>query len=269
LSSSSSSPNKSSPQSINQRSPSASPVTTSAPSHLLHNNPNGKVPDHVEVERLRAAAATEITTDEVKPIQTDFHFFVKENVEKYRKLAEEEVRSSMKDTAGDLDPFLVNSNLNSRLLKAWEELKKEDRESYMVLEEDDRRRFMEEDEIASRHCATLTARGKSPSSNGSNNNTGGPNRSPQSDKPNREERQESETKPATTPDRDGVKRSKGDNDDNDGAEEKKVDDMEVETTKRPMSSNDATNSNDDDPEQDTQESPTKRNKIAGDGEQKA
>jgi len=130
------------------------------------------LPDHVEVERLRAAAATEITTEEVKPIQTDFHFFVKKNIEKHLKLAEEEVRNSTKnESIGDgnndnknrkLDPFLVNSNLNTRLMKVWEAIPKESRDAFMVKEEDDRRRFMEEDEIASRHCATLTARGKSP-----------------------------------------------------------------------------------------------------------
>lgn len=114
------------------------------------------------MERLRAAAATEITTEEVKPIQTDFHFFVKDHIETYRKLAEEEVRGSVEDKDADLDPTLVNSNLNTRLMKAWEGLTKESRDSYMTQEEADRRRFMEDDEIASRHCATLTARGKSP-----------------------------------------------------------------------------------------------------------
>jgi hypothetical protein len=117
------------------------------------------------VERLRAAAATEITTEEVKPIQTDYHFFVKDHMAKYRTMAEEEVRKSLGKDPDDkepLDSLLVNTNLNSRLMKAWEALTREQRDAYMVKEEDDRRRFMEEDEIASRHCATLTARGKSP-----------------------------------------------------------------------------------------------------------
>ena len=132
------------------------------------------LPDRSEVERLREAAATELTTEEVKPIQTDFHFFVKENIDKYRKLAEEEVRSSLKDNEEEnLDPLLVNSNLNTRLMKAWEGLAKDDRDAYMVHEEADRRRFMEDDEIASRHCATLTARGKSPKIAGGESNTKG------------------------------------------------------------------------------------------------
>ena len=128
------------------------------------------LPDHGEVERLRAAAATEITTEEVKPIQTDFHFFVKEHIDTHRKLAEEEVRSSMEDKSEKLDSLIVNTNLNTRLMKAWEGLGKESREAYMVQEEADRRRFMEDDEIASRHCATLTARGKSTRVIGSDNN---------------------------------------------------------------------------------------------------
>ncbi|VEU36071.1 unnamed protein product [Pseudo-nitzschia multistriata] len=119
-------------------------------------------PDQGEVERLRAAAATEITTEEVKPIQTDFHFFVRENIEQYRSLAEEEVKRSMEDQSATPDPMLVNSNLNTRLMSAWECLTKETRDTFMTHEETDRRRFMEDDEIASRHCATLTARGKSP-----------------------------------------------------------------------------------------------------------
>jgi len=128
------------------------------------------LPDHDEVERLRAAAATEITTEEVKPIQTDFHFFVKEHIDTHRKLAEEQVRSSIEDKSGKLDPVLVNTDLNTRLMKTWEGLTKENRDAYMVQEEADRRRFMEDDEIASRHCATLTARGKSPRAVGGDGN---------------------------------------------------------------------------------------------------
>jgi hypothetical protein len=140
----------------------------------------------MEVERLRAAAAQELTTEEVRPIETDFHFFVKANMETYRKLAEEEVRETTKEE--EPDPYIVNTNLNERLLKAWEKMNTETHETYMNKEDGDRRRFMEEDEIASRHCATLTARGKSP-------------RDVDKDK-KKEERQESDTKPVPSPNRD-------------------------------------------------------------------
>jgi hypothetical protein len=113
------------------------------------------------LDRLRAAAAAELTHQEVKPIQSDFHFFAKENAHKYRSLAEEEVRKTLKLDEKP-DPLLVNTNLNTRLKMAWENLTNDERDAFMIKEEEDRRRFMEEDEIASRHCATLTARGKSP-----------------------------------------------------------------------------------------------------------
>lgn len=155
-----------------------------------------KATDHVEVERLRAVAATEISHVEVKPIRTDFHFFVQTHKEKYLKEANKEVRKSSKTPEGEkLDVFLVNTNLNTRLMKAWEDLTKEERDEYMVMEEEDRRRFMEEDEIASRHCATLTARGKSPRA---------------SDKSKKEEqREESETHLANSPDRESPNRKGG------------------------------------------------------------
>jgi len=237
------------------------------PPHPLH----GKLPDHVEVERLRAAAATEITTEEVKPIQTDFHFFVKDNIEKFRKLAEDEVRSSMKDSNAALDPFLVNSNLNTRLMKAWEALSKDQRDAYMVQEEDDRRRFMEEDEIASRHCATLTARGKSSNSNNNNssNNSNGNNSDTNSnkqeeDKGSKEEKQESESQVAVTPDRESAgPKEKPPSVDAEG-DEKKTDDvgakqaMDVDASKRPMPDS----SEGGDAEEETQESPAKKNKVS-------
>jgi hypothetical protein len=115
--------------------------------------------DIVEVERMRAAAAAELSHDEVKPIQSDYHFFVKANLVKFKELAEQEVRKSLNPDQ-KIDPYILNTNLNTRLKHAWEVLSAEEREVYASKEEEDRRRFMEEDEIASRHCATLTARGK-------------------------------------------------------------------------------------------------------------
>lgn len=151
------------PQGSPSGSADGSVTSSSLQAHLV----DGKIANHREVERLRAAAATELTAQEVKPIQTDFHFFVKDNLAKYRPLAEEDVRKSLgKEAAGGdkeeetLDPVLVNTNLNSRLMRAWEALTRDQRDAYMIQEENDRRRFMEDDEIASRHCATLTARGK-------------------------------------------------------------------------------------------------------------
>jgi hypothetical protein len=213
-----------------------------------------KLSNHVEVERLRAAAATEITPAEVKPIQTDFHFFAKENAAKFRKLAEKDVRASLAE-GEPLDPFLVNSNLNTRLMKAWEGLTKEQRDAYMVQEEEDRRRFMEEDEIASRHCATLTARGKSPNTTkvAAAAAAVAANAAKQLQELKKEERQESDTKQTNSPYRDsskpGTEDAEESEEEGDEALKRSSPDISVKTE------------GDDDDDEETQESPTKRNKM--------
>jgi hypothetical protein len=68
--------------------------------------------------------------------------------------------------------YLVNSSLNCRLMKAWEDLTVAEREVYAKKEQEDRRRFMQDDEVASRHCATLTARARSPGKKGTTNEDG-------------------------------------------------------------------------------------------------
>lgn len=88
-------------------------------------------------------------------------------MEKLRPAAEDEVRSS---NNGEVDLYLVNTNLNSRLMKEWEDASQVLRDEYMEKEEEDRKRFMADDEIASQHCATLTARARSPQFGPSSNN---------------------------------------------------------------------------------------------------
>lgn len=119
-----------------------------------------------DMERVKAAAAAELSLAEVKPIQTDFHFFIKDIKSRLREQAVQEVDASLVSCDAAFVTtnrnFLINSNLNCRLLKEWEDLSKEGREVYFQKEEVDRRRFMEDDEVASRHCFTLTARARSP-----------------------------------------------------------------------------------------------------------
>jgi hypothetical protein len=121
--------------------------------------------DIEELERVKAEAAAELNIASVKPIQTDFHFFVKEMSQNLQNEAEEEVNKSLEgsDVTDAERLYLINSNLNCRIMKAWEDLTASHREQYFKLEEEDRKRFMEEDEVASRHCVTLTARIRSPS----------------------------------------------------------------------------------------------------------
>jgi len=137
--------------------------TSSSAAAMNHRSSPTKLADDLETERLRQAALTEISPSQVAPIKTAFHFFVIDMRESILPIAEQEVRRSVSAREGEpLDPYLVNSNLNGRLIKAWEDLNEERRQACMRKEEEDRRRFMEEEEIASRHCATLTARSKSP-----------------------------------------------------------------------------------------------------------
>jgi hypothetical protein len=180
----------------------------------------------------------------VKPIQSDFHFFVKENVARFRAIVEEEVRKSLKEDE-QVDPFLVNSNLNSRLKTAWENLKNDQREAFMVKEEEDRRRFMEEDEIASRHCATLTARGKSP-------------RTPEKNTAN-EERQESEKVRITILDRESSPNIK--------IEEKKREECEENSNKSTGETVDAKSRTENPTEAFAVESPKKRSSPPAENEE--
>jgi hypothetical protein len=105
--------------------------------------------------------------DEVKPIQTDFHCFVLEWKDKLLREAEAEVEASLQGYESDDYKakhrlYLLNSNLNCRLMKKWEDFTMDEREDFFQKEEDDRRRFTTEDEVISRHCFTLTARLRSP-----------------------------------------------------------------------------------------------------------
>ena len=88
----------------------------------------------------------------VHPMKSDFYFFASENKdEQMAKVKEEQVKD-------DNSAFHSLSALNERILKKWEHASQKDRTWYKSKEETDRYRFMSEDEIASRHCATLTSR---------------------------------------------------------------------------------------------------------------
>lgn len=135
--------------------------------------------EDIDMDRQKAAAAVELTLAEVKPIQSDFHFFVHEMREKLEPIAAAELDKTISSQKASIAKntmkytFLLNSNLNCRLLREWENLTMDQRSEYMKKEEEDRRRFMDEDEVASRHCFTLTARVRSPSKTKSHLNAKG------------------------------------------------------------------------------------------------
>ena len=98
-----------------------------------------KVADEMETERLRQAALTEISPAQVEPIKTAFHFFVMDMRDTLRREAEAEVQKSLPPGQA-LDSYLVNSNLNCRLMEAWENVSDDVRQNCMTAEEADRRR---------------------------------------------------------------------------------------------------------------------------------
>jgi hypothetical protein len=139
-------PNKTPSESKPRKSPSrqnekgaASPVTS-------------QLVDDIEVERLRAAEEP----IHVKPMRSDFHFFVDDMRDSIKAIVEKELGKESNNT------FLLFTRMNARLMKAWEDATDDTRTKYFLKEEEDRRRFMADDDIVSRHCATLTARVRSP-----------------------------------------------------------------------------------------------------------
>jgi len=111
--------------------------------------------EEIQAERDRQSAEYELSLSRVKPIQSDYQWFAQDAMNKKN----EGVPSSIEN-----DLFLKNSYLNGRLKHVWEHMEQEDRMEFLKREEADRRRFTEEEEVASRHCATLTARAPAGSS---------------------------------------------------------------------------------------------------------
>jgi hypothetical protein len=89
----------------------------------------------------------------VKPMRSDFHFYAEDH--------KKDIIHDIESNVDASDPVELMSELNERLLKRWEDETDKVRNLYMAKEEADRTRFMNEEEIESRHCATLTSRPKS------------------------------------------------------------------------------------------------------------
>ena len=109
-----------------------------------------------------------LSTIDVEPMKQDFYFFAVDNKEECLAQAKAAVREAISttppttETIEEDDPYLTMTNLNERLMASWLEQPRSVRTEYLSKEEGDRRRFQLDDEVASRHCATLTARSRSP-----------------------------------------------------------------------------------------------------------
>ena len=109
-----------------------------------------------------------LNTTVVEPMKQDFYFFALDNKEECLAQAKAAVREAIStappttETIEEDDPYLTMTNLNERLMASWLTQPRSVRTQYLSKEEGDRRRFQQDDEVASRHCATLTARSRSP-----------------------------------------------------------------------------------------------------------
>jgi hypothetical protein len=125
-------------------------------------------------KEFAAAVEEEI---QVEPMKQDFFFYANDRFDAVRAQCEEECKQSSKSLAGNKENELyrLTTLMNSRLIQDWESGPASLREKYMKMEDDDRQRFMSEEEVASRHCATLTARKRSPKQQNGSAKAGGGN----------------------------------------------------------------------------------------------
>jgi len=192
------SPNRrTSPQrTATQRSPPSSPLKTSTKTKdsLLQRSTPQTPPSPTEPKQLVSTSVSviknvgsevdeeeDLIAQKVNPMRSDFHFYAIDQKDEQNEVARGIVKRHLQagdlkeENEQDLDPCLIITCLNERLMKCWEHEKPIVRATFFAKEEEDRRRFMTEDEIASRHCATLTARAKSPKSVNKSNDSTVPN----------------------------------------------------------------------------------------------
>jgi hypothetical protein len=104
----------------------------------------------------------------VDPMRQDFHFYAMDQYELVKQVCQRQLDDAFadgtisKDTSAENQLYLLTTLINARLIKNWEDAPPSTRDEYLKKEEADRKRFMSEEQVASRYCATLTARRRSP-----------------------------------------------------------------------------------------------------------
>lgn len=137
---------------------SVSPSRSSAPVSACPPQPQSREPTMMNNEESQ----DEAYVPDVDPMRQDFHFYLRD----HKDAIIEEARKRVSSLFDSPDQLLLLTYVNERVKSLWEGEPKEIRDKYRVIEEADRARFMQEDEIASRHCATLTARAEKKLSGG-------------------------------------------------------------------------------------------------------
>jgi len=144
--------------------------------HSRKNNNAPTLNTSSSAKEFAAAAAAEEEI-QVEPMKQDFFFYANDHFDAVRAQCEEECKHSSKSLAGNKENELyrLTTLMNARLIQDWESGPASLREQYMKMEDGDRQRFMSEEEVASRHCATLTARKRSPKQQNGSGKAGGGN----------------------------------------------------------------------------------------------
>jgi len=113
---------------------------------------------------MTAVQSADDMASKVNPMRSDFHFYAAEHkTQEMASISTGTNTNTDTDTdtvTGNTNPIIAITDLNERLMQMWEKENSSTRSEYLTKEELDRARFMNEDEIESRHCATLTSRSK-------------------------------------------------------------------------------------------------------------
>ena len=108
----------------------------------------------------------------MEPMKQDFHYYAADHYNEVSLACQQQLTAAYADGSiaetnnKENHLFLLSTLINARLIKNWENASPATRATYLKKEEADRKRFMSEEEVASRHCATLTARKRSPKQSG-------------------------------------------------------------------------------------------------------
>jgi hypothetical protein len=141
------------------------PIDYSNDKARKQNNGHGSDDDDKPEEEEEEEEEEEDEEINVDPMRQDFQFYAMAHrvatVAKAKPKLLKILRGrNAKATERDITPMILNTYVNEQLMEAWEDEARAVRDAYRRKEEDDRIRFTQEDEIANRHCATLTARGE-------------------------------------------------------------------------------------------------------------
>eukprot|EP00804_Cyclotella_cryptica_P011895 CCRYP_004398-RA/>CCRYP_004398-RA protein AED:0.26 eAED:0.04 QI:0/-1/0/1/-1/1/1/0/321 len=154
---------------VDPKSNASAPANTATNNHSRKSkSPNSPQKEIREQQLQPQQNDSDIEEPKVDPMKQDFHFYAMDN---YQSVLDECKRKLIHSnlvyqTSPENEVYLSTTLLNAHLIHKWEIAPQSTRAHYLKLEENDRKRFMSEDEVASRHCATLTARKRSPKQGG-------------------------------------------------------------------------------------------------------